>query len=128
MEFQMSSENKEDNPHINPLHEKVFRPWGSYESLAQDDGFQVKRITVKPGARLSLQKHKFREEFWVVAKGTARITVDDSVEDYAPANSIHIPLGAVHRMENVGEGDLEIIGIGSGKSRCTIISTLIVKP
>jgi len=96
------------------LHRQVFRPWGSYDSTDTDDGFQVKRLIVKPGAVLSLQKHAHRAEHWVVVRGTARITRDDEVFDLTVNQSTHIPLGAVHRIENPGDEPVHIIEVQCG--------------
>jgi len=96
------------------LHRQVFRPWGSYDSTDSDVGFQVKRLIVKPGAVLSLQKHAHRSEHWVVVRGTARITRDDEVFDLTVNESTHIPLGAVHRIENPGDEPVHIIEVQCG--------------
>jgi mannose-1-phosphate guanylyltransferase/mannose-6-phosphate isomerase len=96
------------------LHREVHRPWGSYDSIDADDGFQVKRIKVKPGARLSLQSHKHRAEHWIVVRGTARVTRDDEVFDLQANESAYIPLGAKHRLENPGTETLELIEVQSG--------------
>jgi mannose-1-phosphate guanylyltransferase/mannose-6-phosphate isomerase len=96
------------------LHRQVFRPWGSYDSIDADDGFQVKRLIVKPGAVLSLQKHAHRAEHWVVVRGIARITRDDEVFDLGVNESTYIPIGAVHRIENPGEVDVHIIEVQCG--------------
>nr|WP_277928893.1 mannose-1-phosphate guanylyltransferase/mannose-6-phosphate isomerase [Luteimonas aquatica] len=96
------------------LHREVQRPWGSYDSIDADDGFQVKRIKVKPGARLSLQSHRHRAEHWIVVRGTARITRDNDVFDLHPNQSTYIPLGARHRLENPGTEILEVIEVQSG--------------
>lgn len=90
------------------------RPWGWFESLVVDDGFQVKRIFVKPGAALSLQSHKHRSEHWIVVKGTAKVTVDDEVKMLEENQSIYIPLGAIHRMENTGQVPLVLIEVQTG--------------
>ena len=82
---------------------KDHRPWGWFESLAIGDKFQVKRIVVNPGAALSLQSHKYRSEHWIVVAGTARVTVDDKVKLVNEGQSIYVPLGAIHRMENPGK-------------------------
>lgn len=95
-------------------HTTVYRPWGHYESLKVDGRFQVKRITVKPGAILSLQKHFHRAEHWVVVKGTAEVTVDESITMLGENESIYVPLGAVHRMRNPGRIPLEIIEVQTG--------------
>jgi len=96
------------------LHREVFRPWGSYDSVDAGPRFQVKRLTVKPGARLSLQKHAHRAEHWVVVKGRARITRDHEVYELGENESTYIPIGAVHRIENPGTELLQIIEVQSG--------------
>ncbi|GAA4861579.1 mannose-1-phosphate guanylyltransferase/mannose-6-phosphate isomerase [Luteimonas vadosa] len=96
------------------LHREVHRPWGSYDSVDVGDGFQVKRIKVKPGARLSLQSHRHRAEHWIVVRGTARVTRDNDVFDLVANQSAYIPLGARHRLENPGEDMLELIEVQSG--------------
>lgn len=96
------------------LHPLVYRPWGSYECLVQGPRFQVKRITVNPGAQLSLQMHYHRAEHWVVVSGTAEITNGDSVRLYTENQSTYIPLGTVHRLKNPGTIPLVIIEIQSG--------------
>ncbi len=96
------------------LHREVHRPWGSYDSVDQDAGFQVKRIKVKPGARLSLQSHAHRAEHWIVVRGTARVTRDNDVFDLFANQSTYIPLGAKHRLENPGTEMLELIEVQSG--------------
>src|SRR3546814_800645 len=95
------------------LHREVHRPWGSYDSIDQDDGFQVKRIKVKPGARLSLQSHRHRAEHWIVVRGTARVTRDNDVFELHANQSTYIPLGAKHRLENPGTQMLEPIEVQS---------------
>jgi mannose-1-phosphate guanylyltransferase/mannose-6-phosphate isomerase len=96
------------------LHRQVFRPWGSYDSTDSDDGFQVKRLIINPGAVLSLQKHAHRSEHWIVVRGTARITRDGEVFDLTVNESTHIPLGAVHRIENPGNEPVHIIEVQCG--------------
>lgn len=93
---------------------KDHRPWGWFETLALGDRFQVKRIVVHPGAALSLQSHHHRSEHWVVVQGTARITVDDTVKLVAENQSVYIPLGAVHRMENPGKIPMVLIEVQTG--------------
>jgi mannose-1-phosphate guanylyltransferase/mannose-6-phosphate isomerase len=95
-------------------HRKVFRPWGHYDAIDQGPGFQVKRITVKPGQRLSLQLHHHRAEHWVVVRGTAKVTCGDSEFILSENESTFIPLGTRHRLENPGKVDLEIIEVQSG--------------
>lgn len=95
-------------------HRKVFRPWGWYDVIDQGAGFKVKRILVKPGARLSLQKHEHRAEHWVVVRGVAIVTNGDNVFTLGPNESTYIPLGAIHRLSNSGPEPLEIIEVQSG--------------
>ena len=96
------------------LHRRVNRPWGSYESIDQDERYQVKRITVKPGASLSLQMHHHRAEHWIVVKGTARITKGEEIFTLSENQSTYIPLGVTHRLENPGIIPLELIEVQSG--------------
>ncbi|WP_300675025.1 mannose-1-phosphate guanylyltransferase/mannose-6-phosphate isomerase [Desulfoluna sp.] len=96
------------------LHTVVYRPWGSYEGIDMADRFQVKRITVKPGAELSLQKHFHRAEHWVVVRGTAIVTRDDEKVLLREDESTYISLGTVHRLENPGKIPLELIEVQSG--------------
>jgi mannose-1-phosphate guanylyltransferase/mannose-6-phosphate isomerase len=96
------------------LHRRVNRPWGAYECIDSEDRFQVKRITVKPGASLSLQKHMHRAEHWVVVKGTARITRGKKMITLSENESTYIPLGVRHRLENPGKIALELIEVQSG--------------
>ncbi len=96
------------------FHRKVHRPWGTYEGIALSDRFQVKRIMVNPGARLSLQKHHHRAEHWVVVKGTATITRGDEQLLLTEDQSTYIPLGVLHRLENPGVIPLEIIEVQTG--------------
>ncbi|HUO79672.1 MAG TPA: mannose-1-phosphate guanylyltransferase/mannose-6-phosphate isomerase [Steroidobacteraceae bacterium] len=96
------------------LHREVFRPWGSYDSVDAGARFQVKRLTVKPGATLSLQMHHHRAEHWIVVSGTARITCDDKVFLLSENESTYIPVGAKHRIENPGKVELHIIEVQSG--------------
>ena len=90
------------------------RPWGWFETLVLEDRFQVKRIHVRPGAALSLQSHMHRSEHWIVVKGTAKVTVDDEVKLLTENQSIYIPLGAVHRMENPGKVPMVLIEVQTG--------------
>ena len=96
------------------LHREVHRPWGSYDSVDVGDGFQVKRIKVKPGARLSLQSHTRRAEHWIVVRGVARVTRDNDVFELFANQSTYIPIGAKHRLENPGVEMLELIEVQSG--------------
>jgi len=95
-------------------HRRVFRPWGWYEAIDQGPQHQVKRISVSPGARLSLQKHQHRAEHWIVVSGTARVTCDDQIFELFENQSTYIPQGSVHRLENPGTLPLEIIEVQSG--------------
>ena len=96
------------------LHRKVHRPWGWYDSIDESERFKVKRIQVKPGASLSLQKHHHRAEHWIVVKGTAEVTCGDKVTLLSENQSTYIPLGEVHRLVNPGTIPLEIIEVQSG--------------
>ena len=91
-----------------------YRPWGWYESLVVGPRFQVKRIVVHPGAALSLQSHHHRAEHWIVVEGTAKVTVDDDIKLIAENESVYIPLGSVHRMENPGKLPLTLIEVQTG--------------
>jgi mannose-1-phosphate guanylyltransferase/mannose-6-phosphate isomerase len=93
---------------------KDFRPWGWFESLTLSDRFQVKRIFVNPGASLSLQSHHHRSEHWVVVEGTAKVTVNEDVKLLTEGESVYIPLGAVHRMENPGKVPMILIEVQTG--------------
>lgn len=93
---------------------KDHRPWGFFETLILSERFQVKRIVVNPGAALSLQSHKFRSEHWIVVVGTAKVTIDDTVKLVEENESVYIPLGAVHRMENPGQIPMELIEVQTG--------------
>lgn len=95
-------------------HKKVYRPWGSYESLVSADRFQVKRIIVKPGAKLSLQMHHHRAEHWIVVSGTALVTCGDKEYVLSEDQSTYIPLGTRHRLANTGVIPLELIEVQSG--------------
>ena len=95
-------------------HARVFRPWGDYEGIDVGDRYQVKRIVVRPGAKLSLQKHHHRAEHWVVVKGTAIVTCGQTETMLTENQSTYIPLGEVHRLENPGSIPLELIEVQSG--------------
>jgi mannose-1-phosphate guanylyltransferase/mannose-6-phosphate isomerase len=95
-------------------HHRVFRPWGSYESLIVGEGFQVKRIVVNPGQRLSLQMHHHRAEHWVVVRGTAEVVNGDETMLLTEDQSTYIPIGAKHRLSNPGKYPLELIEVQSG--------------
>ena len=91
-----------------------YRPWGWYESIALGPRFQVKRIVVNPGGALSLQSHNHRSEHWIVVEGSAKVTIDDDVKIVNENQSVYIPLGAVHRMENPGKLPLTLIEVQTG--------------
>ena len=96
------------------LHREVHRPWGSYDSVDVGDGFQVKRIKVKPGATLSLQSHRHRAEHWIIVRGIARVTRGDEVFDLQANQSTYIPIGERHRLQNPADDMLELIEVQSG--------------
>ncbi|PJK13158.1 mannose-1-phosphate guanylyltransferase/mannose-6-phosphate isomerase [Lysobacteraceae bacterium NML120232] len=95
-------------------HRKVYRPWGSYDSLAMGERFQVKRIVVKPGASLSLQRHKHRAEHWIVVSGVAEVTCDERVFELRENQSTYIPQGSIHRLRNTTQAPVELIEVQSG--------------
>ncbi len=95
-------------------HPRVYRPWGDYEGVVRGDRYQVKRIVVKPGEKLSLQKHFHRAEHWIVVRGIALITCGDSESLVSENQSTYIPLGQTHRLENPGKIQLELIEVQSG--------------
>ena len=101
-------------PVVTEDHIRVHRPWGSYQSVDNGDRHQVKRIIVKPGGRLSLQKHHHRAEHWIVVRGTAQVTVNELIRTVHENESIYIPIGAVHRLENPGKIQLELIEVQTG--------------
>ena len=96
------------------VHRKVYRPWGSYDSLAVGPRFQVKRIVVNPGAALSLQRHAHRAEHWIVVSGVAEVTCGERVYEVAENESTFIPRGSVHRLRNRGKTPVELIEVQSG--------------
>ncbi len=95
-------------------HRLMYRPWGSYQRIDIGSRFQVKRITVKPGGRLSLQKHHHRAEHWVVVRGTAEVTVDGNVRLVHENEAAYLPIGCVHRLANPGKIPLELIEVQVG--------------
>jgi mannose-1-phosphate guanylyltransferase/mannose-6-phosphate isomerase len=105
---------KQGNSTEAEAHRKVRRPWGVYDSIDRGERFQVKRIVVNPGARLSLQMHHHRAEHWIVVCGTARVTRGDEEFLLSENESTFIPLGVVHRLENPGRVPLEMIEVQSG--------------
>ena len=96
------------------IHRKVYRPWGWYDSVDEDERFKVKRIGVNVGASLSLQKHYHRAEHWIIVKGTAEVTRGDEVILLTENQSVYIPLGEKHRLHNVGRIPLELIEVQTG--------------
>ncbi len=95
-------------------HREVYRPWGKYDSIDVGDSFQVKRITVKPGEKLSLQKHHHRSEHWVVVSGKAIVTRDSKIFSLSINEHIYLPLGSIHSLENPGDENLELIEVQLG--------------
>jgi mannose-1-phosphate guanylyltransferase/mannose-6-phosphate isomerase len=95
-------------------HQRMYRPWGSYETLVLGDRFQVKEIVVNPGASLSLQMHHHRAEHWIVVSGTAKVQVDDTIELLSENQSAYIPIGSKHRLSNTGKIPLIVIEVQSG--------------
>lgn len=93
---------------------KDHRPWGWFESLTLEDCFQVKRICVKPNAALSLQSHKHRSEHWIVVEGTAQITIDNDIKCVQAGESVFVPLGTKHRLENLGSEPMVLIEVQVG--------------
>jgi mannose-1-phosphate guanylyltransferase/mannose-6-phosphate isomerase len=106
----LKTENRTEALH----HKRSLRPWGYYQSVDHGARYQVKRIVVKPGQRLSLQKHFHRAEHWIVVKGTAEVTRDNEVVLVHENESIYMPIGCVHRMANPGRIDLELIEVQTG--------------
>ena len=96
------------------LHREVYRPWGKYDSVDSGERFQVKRITVNPGGKLSVQMHHHRAEHWIIVSGTAKVTIDDKTVLLSENQSAYIPIGAVHSLENPGKLPLEMIEVQSG--------------
>ena len=105
---------KADGRHEHHIHREVYRPWGKYDSIDAGDRYHVKRITVKPGEGLSVQMHHHRAEHWVVVAGTAKVTIDGEVKLLGENESIYIPLGATHCLENPGKIPLDLIEVRSG--------------
>ena len=93
---------------------KDHRPWGWFESFTLSDRFQVKRIFVNPGASLSLQSHRYRSEHWIVVEGIARVTIGKDIKTLNEGQSIYIPLGEIHRLENPGKNPMVLIEVQTG--------------
>ncbi|MDM5119744.1 mannose-1-phosphate guanylyltransferase/mannose-6-phosphate isomerase [Aeromonas hydrophila] len=96
------------------IHREVYRPWGKYDSIDIGERYQVKRITVKPGEKLSIQMHHHRAEHWIVVSGTASVTNGDSIQLVTENQSVYIPVGQIHALENPGKIMLEMIEVQSG--------------
>jgi mannose-1-phosphate guanylyltransferase/mannose-6-phosphate isomerase len=92
----------------------MHRPWGSYQDIDRGERFRAKRLTVKPGAKLSLQSHSRRAEHWVVVKGVAEVTLDGKVETLRENESTYIPIGGIHRLANPGTEVLEVVEVQTG--------------
>jgi mannose-1-phosphate guanylyltransferase len=99
---------------LTEIHRTAYRPWGGYAQVLNGDRFQVKRLFVNPGKKLSLQKHHHRSEHWVVVRGTAEVTIDGRVEMLSENQSIYLPLGCTHRLANPGKIVLELIEVQTG--------------
>lgn len=105
---------KNSNRQEHKLHREVYRPWGRYDSIDNGHRYQVKRISVKPGEKLSVQMHHHRAEHWVVVSGTAKVTIGENAQLLTENQSVYIPLGVVHSLENPGKISLELIEVQSG--------------
>ncbi|MFT6731900.1 MAG: mannose-1-phosphate guanylyltransferase/mannose-6-phosphate isomerase, partial [Polaribacter sp.] len=105
---------KSDNRPEVTFHREVYRPWGKYDSVDNGERFHVKRITVKPGAKLSVQMHHHRAEYWIVVSGTAKVTNGDETILLTENQSTYIPIGTIHALENPGKVELELIEVQSG--------------
>ncbi|MCU6329372.1 mannose-1-phosphate guanyltransferase [Enterobacter quasiroggenkampii] len=105
---------KADGRHEHHTHREVYRPWGKYDSIDTGSRYQVKRLTVKPGEGISLQMHHHRAEHWIVVAGTAQVTINDQTKLLGENESIYIPVGATHCLENPGKIPLELIEVRSG--------------
>ncbi|MBT7614621.1 MAG: cupin domain-containing protein, partial [Rhodospirillaceae bacterium] len=95
-------------------HVRVYRPWGYYEGIDAAPGFQVKRIMVKPGERLSLQKHAHRSEHWIIVSGRARVTIDERIFELEANQSTYVPVGSIHRLENCEAEPLLMVEVQCG--------------
>ena len=95
-------------------HQTTYRPWGGYSTIVAGERFQVKRLFVKPGKRLSLQRHHHRSEHWVVVRGTAHVQVGEEIRVVQENESVYVPVGAVHRLANPGKILLEVVEVQTG--------------
>jgi mannose-1-phosphate guanylyltransferase len=109
------AEIKKSQPELAEIHRLAHRPWGTYEVLINTEGYKVKRIVVKPGSKLSLQKHFHRNEHWIVVSGTATVTVDNKTNLVRPNESTYIKMGQLHRLENEGKIELVMIEVQVGE-------------
>ncbi|MFQ3272147.1 MAG: mannose-1-phosphate guanylyltransferase/mannose-6-phosphate isomerase [Pseudoalteromonas tetraodonis] len=105
---------KDEHRSESTFHREVYRPWGKYDSVDNGERFQVKRITVKPGAKLSVQMHHHRAEHWIVVSGTAKVHLDGKEQYLTENESVYIPITSVHALENPGKVNLELIEVQSG--------------
>jgi mannose-1-phosphate guanylyltransferase/mannose-6-phosphate isomerase len=105
---------KDTNRQEQVLHRRVYRPWGHYEGMDEGEAFQVKRITVNPGASLSLQLHHHRAEHWVVVTGTATVTIGEKVFEMKSNESCYIPAETQHRLQNLTTTPVELVEVQSG--------------
>ena len=112
--FKVVAEVKAQGQGLHEFHREVYRPWGHYDSIDNGERYQVKRITVKPGVKLSVQMHHHRAEHWIVVSGTAKVTNGDKTLLLTENESTYIPIGQVHCLENPGKVDLEMIEVQSG--------------
>jgi len=112
---QVVAQIKKQAPELAEIHRLAHRPWGTYEVLQDSDKYKVKRIVVKPGCKLSLQKHFHRNEHWIVVSGTAAVMVDKEVFLVRPNESTYIQMGKLHRLENQGKIDLVMIEVQVGE-------------
>lgn len=105
---------KANGRHEHHTHREVYRPWGKYDSIDTGSRYQVKRLTVKPGESISLQMHHHRAEHWIVVAGAAQVTINEQTKLLGENESIYIPVGSTHCLENPGKIPLELIEIRSG--------------
>ncbi|MEH6503178.1 MAG: mannose-1-phosphate guanylyltransferase/mannose-6-phosphate isomerase [Cycloclasticus sp.] len=105
---------KDENRSESESHRQIYRPWGKYDSVDAGERYQVKRITVNPGAKLSVQMHHHRAEHWIVVSGTAKVTIDGKEQLLAENQSTYVPIGSIHSLENPGKVPVEMIEVQSG--------------
>jgi mannose-1-phosphate guanylyltransferase len=105
---------KNENRSESESHRQIYRPWGKYDSVDVGERYQVKRITVNPGAKLSVQMHHHRAEHWIVVSGTAKVTIDGKEQLLAENQSTYVPIGSIHSLENPGKVPVEMIEVQSG--------------